>query len=94
MATKKKAAVPVESVIDDEFQCCGKDECEVCPFDDVAPVVVDPVTSGTYVAVDGDTYSAIAGKLKPQGMTKHEYAMKLYELNAGKQVVAGMIVRL
>ena len=94
MATKKKLDLIVEQAMTDDVQCCGKNECVDCPFDVVEPVVVAPVAAGTYLAVDGDSYPAIAGKFKPVGMTKHEYAVKLFELNGGKQVVAGMIVKL
>ena len=97
MATKKKIVDLVEPIVETEpFQCCGKDECEVCPFDEPKdePIVVQPKVADSYVAVDGDTYPSIAGKFKPNGMTKHEYAMKLVEINRGVSVRAGMIVKL
>lgn len=49
-----------------------------------APVVA-PVKgkSAAYVAVEGDTFASIAARFKPEGMTKHLYAVHLSLLNGG-----------
>lgn len=52
------------------------------------------IPAGTYMAVDGDSYASIADKFKPAKMSKHEYAVELFEKNAGKTLDAGIIITL
>lgn len=80
-------------------QCCAKDECEECPFDE--PEVVEVVaeipsapTGKTYTAKDGDTYASIAAAHKPAGVKSFDYAQTLYEANNAKPIRAGVEVTL
>ena len=92
MANKKKIE-PVEPV-----QCCGKDECEVCPFDKTEPVTVaeveTPKLAGVHVVKDGDSWSSIAGEHAPAGVRKHEYALILISINNGVELIPGAKVKL
>lgn len=47
-----------------------------------APVAA-PAKPKTYVAVDGDTFASIAARFKPEGISKHGYAVHLSLLNSG-----------
>jgi Tfp pilus assembly protein FimV len=49
----------------------------------VAPVKAAPAKPETYVAVDGDTFASIAARFKPEGISKHGYAVHLSLLNSG-----------
>lgn len=96
MATKKTEK-PVEIL--EDFQCCGKDECEVCPYDEIeVEVIPEPVKKveqpKTYVAKDGDTYVSIAEKFKPKDLSRNEYAKHLYKLNNWKSLRPGTEVKL
>lgn len=77
--TKKKSVTPVEL----------PEVAEVIP----APVVL-PEPVRVHVAQAGDTYPSIAGLYKPSTVTKHEYAMHLFELNKGKALTPGTEVSL
>ena len=62
-----------------------------------APVEVTEVAvaaAGTVIATEADTYASIAAAHKPAKLTKHEYAVALYELNGGKALAAGVTVTL
>ena len=105
--TTKNAPKPVEPVAEvvaeivEPVECCGKDGCEVCPYDEpvveaapAAPVaaVEAPVavaSAKTYIAKDGDSYASIAAKFAPTGVRKFEYAKTLTELNKGKALAEG-----
>jgi hypothetical protein len=47
-----------------------------------------------YTVQDGDSYAAIAGMFPTEGMTKHERAQELYQLNGGKPLNPGTEVKL
>lgn len=57
------------------------------------PVVV-PEPVRIHVVKAGDTYPGIAGLYKPTGVSKHEYALHLFELNKGKTLTIGTEVSL
>jgi hypothetical protein len=69
----------VEDVILDEVEMV-----EPAPVVEVLPTV--------YVCVYGDTYPGIAARFKPAGLTKHQYAQKLFSANAGKSLTPGVEV--
>jgi hypothetical protein len=103
MADKKKnspAVELVEPVEVLEVECCGKDECEACPFDapkleeveSPEPVVEAPKTEGRVFAKEGDSYASIAALVAPSGVSKHDYAKVLFEKNKGKTLRAGVEV--
>lgn len=62
------------------------------------PVVITPAVIPEpvriHVAEEGDTYARIAGLYKPRGVSKHEYAVHLFELNKGTTLSPGMEVSL
>lgn len=61
-----------------------------------APVAAFVPSAGvnTYTAVDGDSYASIAAKFKLDTETKHDYAKRLFALNGGKSISAGVGVKL
>jgi hypothetical protein len=106
MAGKAKTEKAPE--ISEEFQCCGKDECQFCPFDEIEVEVIEStpevaevekpaaktVAPKTYIAQDGDSYNSIAEKFLPKGITRNDYAKHLYNLNNWKSVRPGTEVKL
>lgn len=77
-----------------QAECCGKDECEDCPFD--VPKAVEilayptPASNpGVYVAEAGDTYASLGKKFAPAGVTGFEHAKHLFAVNGGKPLAAG-----
>lgn len=54
----------------------------------VEEVVPEPVKvlAKTYTVVAGDSFASIAGKFKPSGKTKHEYAKELVAKNGSLTV--------
>lgn len=65
----------------------------------VEEVVTEPVVeavkaSNVYVAVEGDSYAAIAEKLDRGSLTKFEFAKWLYDLNGGKSISEGTEVKI
>lgn len=66
------------------------------PVADIVAEEATPVVApaGGYIVLEGDSYASIADKHKPAKMTKHDYAVELYEKNGGKALAAGVIVNL
>lgn len=63
------------------------------PVEVVTPVVM-PEPVRIHVVNDGDTYPSIAGLYKPSGVSKHDYAKHLFDLNKGKTLTPGLEVNL
>lgn len=101
MANKKSIEVkPVEPVCDDcESVCKG---CEVVEASETEIAVTEqPVEAllahgwgNTYVVKDEASYAVLGAILKPAGKTGHEYALHLYEINGGKPLTAGTVIKL
>lgn len=93
--TEFERAVDAVSAVEASECADGCDDCDCEPEAAVeatsAPVVA---SEGTYVCADGDSYAGIAARHVPAGLTKHEYAMHLYNINAGKALAAGVEVKL
>lgn len=101
--SKTQKPVDTEAVVETEdFQeCCGKDECEDCPMEDLLPEtewLKEPIPverpADTYTAKDGDTYASIAAAHKSPDQSTHDYATVLFILNKGKNLSAGTVVKL
>ena len=96
MSKKKNIEEPIlETVVEPEFQCCGKDECLDCPLDALKvettekPIVVAQPKLDGYIVKDGDSWASISAENVPSGFTKHEYAKRLIELNGNKTLRPG-----
>lgn len=76
----KKPVTPVEPVVEIVAEALPK------------PVIPEPVRK--HVVKDGDTYPSIAGLYKPSGVSKHEYATHLFDLNKGMALIIGTEVAL
>ncbi len=63
------------------------------PVEVVTPVVM-PEPVRIHVVKDGDSYASIAGLYKPSGVSKHDYAKHLFDLNKGKTLTPGLEVNL
>jgi hypothetical protein len=64
------------------------------PIIEPIELVIDVAPVEDYTVVEGDTYPSIAAVLKPAGMTTHQYAQRLVELNSGSQLSAGVTIKL
>jgi hypothetical protein len=69
-------------------------EVEIPEPVEVVTAVVMPEPVRIHVVKDGDTYPSIAGLYKTSGVSKHEYAKHLFDLNKGKTLKTGMEVSL
>lgn len=64
-------------------------------IDEFVEVTVDDVvitTPGTYQVQEGENIQTVATKFLPEGMTRNEYAKKLFKLNG--QIRSGQVVNL
>jgi hypothetical protein len=105
LASKKSVPVePVEEVIEVSAECCQED-CGDCPLvqpSETENTVVEPAAeallahgwANTYVVKVEASYAVLGAALKPDGFTGHGYASYLYELNGGKPLKAGTVIKL
>jgi hypothetical protein len=85
--------IELEPIVVDVEDCDGTCEDCDCELKTIAAPVVEakpePVKAkpaaakkkDTYTVVDGDTFASIAAAFKPDGMTKHAYAVHLAATN-------------
>jgi hypothetical protein len=100
MANKKPnniVEVIVEELTEDELDAAAfatvPAEIRDADFETLLEAAV-PLAKETYTADEGDTYPSIAGAFKPAGMTKHEYAKHLFAINGGRNITAGVEIKL
>jgi len=68
---------------------------EVTEIDDVVEVIEETIIEakpGTYLVQSGENIQTVAAKFLPEGMTRNEYAKKLYKLNGN--IGSGQVVKL
>lgn len=82
--------VTIEVVADDA------DAADVVADEPVAAVEAPKPSNGatTHIVADGDTYAALGAIYAPNGVSGHEHAQALYDLNGGKALVIGSEIRL
>lgn len=87
--TSEAVAEAVEEIIDDIVEEIVDEILE-----ETAPEPEVVASPDVHIAVDGDTFASIAALHRPTNMSKHEYATHLLELNKGKKISAGTVIRL
>jgi Tfp pilus assembly protein FimV len=68
------------------------DEPDFIEPEPTQPVFVEIVVTDTHTVAEGENIQSVAAKYLPAGMTRQNYARRLYELNG--DFFAGKVVRL
>lgn len=93
MANKRKYTPKVEGyvpeAIDGDNDGLVQDGTE---FERPVGTEIEEAMPTTYLVKTGENVQVVAAKYLPEGMTRNEYARKLFELNG--QFSAGQVIRL